>query len=387
MNLADVTLRQLEPERIIQYLVSAGWVRRGDWRDTASVWAHQDSPSELLVPVRRSFRDYSVRIGELLQIVQEVEDRQLAEILLEIQFSDSDIVTVGSETNSAEPLSIDNAKAFVEAARKLVLYSALSALNPRATHTRGRRPTVIQNFLQSSVHIGGNLSERQVRLIVDRTALRDGSLFDERVEDEPRTAVRVLDTAMLALTSSDFFSSDRADSVTKAVEQGASSDLCAAILSLNRATGVEGDLLVSLTFAPSRTVAPRRSQHRLGEESISTIEQWNERLHLSQPYVTLPPAPETVRLPAAARELSGRVTVRGEVVELRRRDRGGVVILRVQPNETLALDSVQTTLVGDDYEIAVLSHLRRTILEISGTLYTTPGTGGIADLLNAEITR
>jgi hypothetical protein len=385
MRVTAARLREIEPEQMSRYLSSAGWTRHAEWRDTASVWTHSEVAREILLPVRRSFEDYAVRVSQALVVLQELEQRRLSEIFFEIRFSNFDMVTVAINSSLVEPLPLDAAADFVRSAREMLLYAALSALNPRPTHGRGRKPKQIQEFIRSSVYVGGDIGQRQLRLIADHTLLNP-TLHLYR--NEPRSPVHMLDIALDALARRELEPSTEPEQIAAAVEKGVSSNLCSALLSLDRAGRGEGDVIISITLAPLGEAVSHRSRHTLRKPQLSAIGRWNDTLLLPTTSTRALPFTDPPRLSVAPlRQLRGRLTVRGEVVQLRRRGpTSGSIVLQLAPEDRGIAHQVNAVLSSEDYEAAVLSHLRQTTLVISGMLYTVGGERS-AEMTEAEVER
>lgn len=79
-------LECIPPEQIQKYLEEYGWCQR-KVVEQVSVWTYkrQDKMFGLFLPLTRDFVDYRNRIFEILEILQEVEQRSQEDILNTIE--------------------------------------------------------------------------------------------------------------------------------------------------------------------------------------------------------------------------------------------------------------------------------------------------------------
>jgi hypothetical protein len=80
-------LKTIEPQQLKDYLQSHGWYEDSPFLDHATVWLKQEPENnefEILLPNKQHFGDYSTRIQEALEILEEVENRSQIEILSDL---------------------------------------------------------------------------------------------------------------------------------------------------------------------------------------------------------------------------------------------------------------------------------------------------------------
>lgn len=84
-----VVLETADPVKLAAYLRSTNWSFRGAGRNQMSVWMKNDQSSgeecEVLLPLHREFRDYALRISELLQTLEVMEQRSQLAIWSDLQ--------------------------------------------------------------------------------------------------------------------------------------------------------------------------------------------------------------------------------------------------------------------------------------------------------------
>ncbi len=80
-------LNHLQPQYIANYLKSTGWIQQKVIPNKVSIWIHDNySQTQLKIqlPVDQNFDDYSLRISEVIQILEKAENRSQIDILSEI---------------------------------------------------------------------------------------------------------------------------------------------------------------------------------------------------------------------------------------------------------------------------------------------------------------
>lgn len=72
----------VSPESVERYLAAAGWVVVDEWSGRFCLWSGPYGPNEqVLVPFSQSFADYAIRLSELVETLQRLEERSELELL------------------------------------------------------------------------------------------------------------------------------------------------------------------------------------------------------------------------------------------------------------------------------------------------------------------
>ncbi len=91
LTLGDAGILQaIKPEKLRNYLQAHGWYFHRPFLENATIWLKQEPERgefEILLPNQQNLGDYVVRIREIIEILEIVENRSQAEIL-------NDLVTV-----------------------------------------------------------------------------------------------------------------------------------------------------------------------------------------------------------------------------------------------------------------------------------------------------
>jgi hypothetical protein len=113
-NLTPENLKSLNVVKIADYLASKGWEVEERIADRATVWSRNNY--EIILPLRKELRDYLARLFNLLEVLEEVENRSRLDILSDLidasqvsQIMEREILmfslSFGSKYKSEAPIS------------------------------------------------------------------------------------------------------------------------------------------------------------------------------------------------------------------------------------------------------------------------------------------
>lgn len=357
------TVRDIDALKAVQPLEFAAYLRANGWREyehipeRAVVWSLDNGSNggyEILLPLRRDFRDFVNRISEALQTLEVAEERSQLEILQELGTASADIVRVRVNPSDAANGSIplDNGVDLFQRAREMMLAAACAAVKPRMQYPT-RKPNKAIEYL-SKVHVGQTERGSYVVNLLSRVApnLETGApsstknvttLFPTEPFDETdpfeRMVTKTLAGALEAIRAAAEHSASTGtlEYFNEAVARGVSANLCEAIVGMSESGGGK-DLEVGLRWAPAR---PTRG---------------TPPVKVSFPADTMPFIGEAARL---FRETTSRegYEAEGYVVKLTRRgdvgDEGMATIASfLDSGERL----INVKLDGEDYHRAVQAH-------------------------------
>ena len=100
--------RGLNPSDVIAYLRSTGWREVETRPEHSSVWAFliRGETVQTFVPLDRSFRDFDLRLAEVVPMIAAVEDRSQLDVLSDLQETSSDIIRVRLQQSEASDGSV-----------------------------------------------------------------------------------------------------------------------------------------------------------------------------------------------------------------------------------------------------------------------------------------
>jgi len=260
----------IDPLNTVQQIEFAAYLRANGWQELnhvperESLWVSDgdyDAGYEILLPLRRDYRDFAARIYEALQTLEVAEQRPQSEILWELATAATDVVRIRvNHTDSASgSIPIERGVVLLDRAREMMLAAACAAVDPRNQY-QTRKPTRATEYV-SKVHVGQTERGSYVVNILSRVApnLESETLFPtEPYEDtDPfeRLVTRTLAEALGATrTAAEYAAATGTiEYFTQAVMSGVSANLCEAIVGMNESGGGEG-LEIGLRWAPARPI-------------------------------------------------------------------------------------------------------------------------------------
>ena len=111
------------------------WHQDSDLGAKATLWVRTDGAAdEIVLPKRRDFADFDLRMAEVLTTLAKTEARSQLDILRDVQTASADLVRLRAPARDAVDgsLAIEAAVSFVESARDLMLAAACAAIDKRS---------------------------------------------------------------------------------------------------------------------------------------------------------------------------------------------------------------------------------------------------------------
>lgn len=259
-------LTSVEVPSIRAYLSRRGWNLLGPRGPYVEIWAIHEPSSDrrLLVPKTPSLDDYASRVSDVIQALEDVEDRSQVEILYDLLAVHWDVirVPVGDGGRHAGTIAIQDGALLIERSKDMVLAAAKRADTREPRRVYGpRRSQQVDEYMRS-VRLGQTEHGSYVITVhspvshVLQQTLFEGADISE--PDDPfsrqvtRTLARSLEHTVEAATEA----TDRGDlePFDHKVEFGVSANLCAAVRDLNEANNGRG-VAIQFSWSPARAVA------------------------------------------------------------------------------------------------------------------------------------
>jgi hypothetical protein len=277
------TLGALRPLELTGYLRANGWRQEADLAGKGSLWLLRNSEGQefdIALPARRELADYALRMAEALQTLAEVERRSQLDILRDIQTTTSDLVRVRARSRDAEngTLPFDQAVAFVESSRDMLLAAACAAIDKRPSFA-SRKAQQAMEYLRN-VRMGQTERGSYVLTILSPVPpeLRpaQGTLLPVEPEDPyERSVTRTLMNALEALEQAarEAAVGGNMTAFQNAVSRGVSANLCDAVIRLSAVSPGDG-LDIQVSWSRTRPVGRETpSIVFLDNDSIPIIEE------------------------------------------------------------------------------------------------------------------
>jgi hypothetical protein len=277
----SATLRALMPLELAAYLRANGWRQEAELGGKGGLWLFQSSDGreyDVMLPARRDLADYALRMSEVLGTLAEVEQRSQLDVLRDIQTTTADLVRVRAPSRDAEngTLPLDQAVAFVECSRDLLLAAACAAIDKRPFFAKRKA----QQAMEYLGHVRMGQTERgsYVLTILSPVApeLRPAQgTFLPAEPDDPyeRSVMRTLMDALEALdrAAREAAVGGNMTAFQSAVSRGVSANLCDAVVGLSAVSSGDG-LDIQVSWSRTRPVGPEiPSRVVLGNDSIPII--------------------------------------------------------------------------------------------------------------------
>jgi hypothetical protein len=349
------------PAELSTYLRARGW-RLSSRTETAAYWTTMIGADELelLQPLDRGLRDYTLRVADAISLLAKVEERSELDILREVSESTWDVHTLRlfPADESAGLIGLEDGVLAYECLRSMVSAAAYPVFSrqPRAVQP-ARKPQGMTEFLRS-VRVGPAVEGSFVMTVHTPVPPR---LSDQPVppaepvpeSDEPierQVSLAMYRAVQAAHQAADaaLLSTDGLELFTAAVNNGVSANLCEALAGFGgHGGGNPFDFALCLAASrPSPSVMPPIRFHRH---------------HL--------PVLKEAAAELRARTPEDDVAVVGDVVRLHREgSSGGEITLVGKVEDSDVLRRMWMELSTDEYELAMAAHRDAKQVVVKGSL-------------------
>jgi hypothetical protein len=357
-ELADVL-----PQEAAAYLGATGW-RTSTSYAVASVWERDIAGArvEILLPTTSQLDDYPARIADLLRTLAVVEGRSRKDILDELRFPllDMQQIRTTPPTPSGTTL-LHHGYLATKGVHDLFLAAATSvALQDSQPVMPRSKPRAARNFLEL-VRLGP--SGRGSYIIRVQTALNVPSRLANVVQ--PRTVLLHLYGALKAThdAADDARNTQNIEVFAQQVNRGVSANICEALMDIGGPDNRPFDF--QFTWAKPRPVDQPTPKLDFSSDHIAILRQASKYLR--------------------SLTTMDRATVRGMVVELKRRSRqtpGKAVIEGVleTAGQATSEQRVPVILPEEFYDLSLQAHRDGRQVFTSGTLRTTRRRAELIDI-------
>jgi len=345
-------LCSLLPLNAATYLRTRGWneVKREQHR--YSLWNRKDDRGvfETVLPLEHEFRDYTVRIAEVLYTLEIVEERSQLEILRDMMTTSSDVIRIRTERDSKEDsVPIESGVALVKNARDLLLAAACSTVAPRAYYPT-RKPDEALKYLENLRMGQTERGSFVITLLSPVTPDLQAPAYSDNTDPFERRVTKTLMRALAALreAAEESAATGSIKPFETAMSLGVSVNLCDALANLQEETKAD-TLEVGISWAPVRMVHEETIQNRV------TITK-----------DAVPVMREASRVFKSVATQEG-VSLRGFITELHREPQGEGTVLIAGIVEG-SLRNVRVTLSSSDYDRAIQAHRDTIAVRCEGDL-------------------
>jgi hypothetical protein len=308
---------------------------------------------EALLPLDKGYRDFALRMGDLLAMLATAEKRSQADVYRDLLTITADVIRIRiADSELADgSLPIEEHAQIAQKTRDLVLAAACAATEARPVWHH-RKPNQAMDHVRR-VRIGQSERGSYVVTVVSRVTplLRDEKLLFESDAPYERRVTQTMAQSLVALDSAaeQAALTQEMAAFDKAVAAGVNANLCDAVVGLWGGDEVQRQLEFSFSWSPTRP-APLDAVRRvaISSDRIPLIRAAARQLRDRAPLPDFELSGPVVKLERAEGELRGKVTVVG-ILE----DRHARIVVE---------------LGDEDYQKAVKAHAQGNSLRVLGTL-------------------
>lgn len=342
----------IAPKAIESYLGAKAWQREEEVPGRAGVWAYHTadgSTFDILVPYRTDWRDYALRVADLISTLGKVEGRPVDAILRSILYINVDVIqlrVVQADSND-ETIPWSEALHFIRNATNMVASAAYSVLDPLPVLPAGR-PTMVAEYLQK-LRMGQ--TERGSFIV---NILSPIAHVDDGNEPYERRVTKTLGTALRLISTGD----KEALESNQAFAAGVSANLCESLGAMAANTHLRG-LDVSINLAP---VIPAR-QDETTTVTLS-VDNLREISHVGTSIREKFPLPDG----KTQAQLGTAHTLQGYITAMTRPKKALDGRISVETRIGTSVRHVSVRLTGEDFSKAATALRNRVPISCDGLL-------------------
>lgn len=277
-------LSSISPRDIITYLKSENWVNIDEFGRHAFIF--EKCSEELLVP-KSKLRDYAIRISELLNTLEKIENRSQIDIFKDISYSGFDVFRIRNTSDEvvSGSLPLDIGFEFSKGASELILSAAQSSSSKKA-YFAGRKCAEVEEYMRQ-VRMGQTEQGSFVFTFLAPIPPRmQGEQISYLPVDDPFsrkvTKTLVRGVASLNNAASEYQTNESFESFLRAVENGASANMCDAISKI--ASNSSGDVEINVSWARTRDLLEEIDNSiKVSRNDISIIEEASHIYKIKEP--------------------------------------------------------------------------------------------------------
>jgi len=356
INLWSDLIMSLRPTEISRYLKAKGWVRTFTYENNyGSIWrftAPNGEEVEVILPEDTQLRDYKLRMNELFNTLEVVENRPKVSIVHDISVSGADVIRfrIASSEVLSGTIPLIQATSLTKGVEIALLAAACATISPKSYFPR-------MSYNEAKEYLSGckmGQSERGSYVItvlspVSPSLMTQESLFPE-YEDEDIFERRVLYTLFNGLHKlKQALATGTIEAINETVGSGVSANLCEA-LTLMQPNNEVGELEIGISWAPIRPVRKQVPAQRVkfSKDVFPLITECVKYLRQTAPIEGYEMRGYVRKLESPDPNQGGRVSV--------------ISVLEGRPI------NINMELPAHSYQIAAKAHVTNSLLCCSGTL-------------------
>lgn len=353
-------LSSLHPSDIAEYLSSKGWREVEVNPGKFSTWEYIGEGDEwqesfdILLPLDQRFKDYEIRIGEVLNVLEKAENRQQMQILKDLMTIFADIIRISRDTPETSPgnIPIDVGVQLVQQAKEMVLAAACSTVEPRPFFPPKKFKRALDYM--ETVFMGQTEIGSYILPIISKLPLPYCGQqylvepFERQVAQSLACALNVMNlTAQECLRKSPL--DDSIEIFRSTVQQGVSANLCEAVVEMSSYRDIYQDIEINFTWSSKyQTDWNIPEKIILKSETMPIFEKVADMLREFEPKENFVVYGPVLRLERLEGSVIGKITVQSFVLG--------------------SVRNIQIELPEPEYRMALQAHDRQKNIYCKGTL-------------------
>lgn len=282
-------LRALRPTDLAAYLRASGWIFGEGIKGKSSVWTNKLSEDlfEINLPSDSGFLDFSIRMGEILDVLALFENRPQLQIFNDLLMATSDVtrIRIADSKSNDGTISIESNATAANKAKELILSSACATVEKRSIW-HNRKPQEAIDHLKK-VRIGQSERGSYVITVITHIPIQlfSEDVFDNNPPFERLVTINLAQALVSVRKASETAALTQNLSVfEQSVRDGVSANLCDAIVGLYGDSENDRNLDFQFTWSAGRKYdedLPRKVN--FPPESISVISEASRMLREKAP--------------------------------------------------------------------------------------------------------
>jgi hypothetical protein len=351
-------LRALRPQDVAVYLRARGWSVDGTVGPfTRYARGANGDRAEIEVPRGSEYRDFALRMAEVLEAIARFEKRSQIDVLQDLSVAGADVVRVrlvGSELGDGS-VPLEDGALLVERVRDVMLASACATVHPRGFFGT-RKPTEAVDYVRK-LRLGqterGSFVVKVLSPVAPLLSMEEAGVFFPETEPPPFER-RVTETLLQGAEAARGAAMEAGATgilapFEEAVARGASANLCDGLASMLLMDRPYAALELSVAWAGNRPAPSLVDRVRVTREVAPLLASAAQQLKAKAPredfeiegYVVALDNPDTLRL-------GGTIVVAAAIDDKTRR--------------------VRVALGAEDYRVAIDAHARMARVSCAGRL-------------------
>lgn len=352
-----------------KYLLAKGWYTTTDFKGRAKLWeSEQYKDYEILQPTNPMASDFARRVRDLIEVLAEVQGREVQQITQEINQISDDVIRIRVIHDDVSDGSIpfnDGVELFLKA-KELLSSAARSLIRPKKQAYSGKAPKIVADYFEnlrlSQTEVGSYVLKIESPIVEEHSEQIDQikEPFGRSVSNRIMNSVATLDKAVELFSQTGKFKY-----FEEVVSAGVGASLCTALVGLS---GRDKKRSIEISLQPSPYADSLNVKYLSVTVKSETIPVIEKAIGYYLNEYTVPSYSLVGRVTKLARELDF-----GD---------GNVTIFERKNAQTGKAKHVEVTLNESLYNDAIQAHEQSSDMKLTGTLVISGRKAYLTDVID-----